>query len=81
MNTLTTGCQVRAVGELFGGICPEGPKGSVMVFFLGGGANQGELSEGAGGTFGRVTLFDTATHQELLDCTHSKAHNFKKVRE
>ena len=45
----------------------------------GGGANSGELSEGAGGTFGRLTQCNTAASQELLDCTHSKAHNFKKV--
>ena len=28
--------------------------------------NSGELSEGVGGTLGRLTLFDTATYQELL---------------
>ena len=28
------------------------------------------------GTFGRLTLFNTATYQELLDCNHSKAHDF-----
>ena len=31
------------------------------------------LSEGAGGTFGRLTLLNTVTYQELLDCNHSKA--------
>ena len=35
-----------------------------------------ELSEG--GTFGRPTLFSTPTCQKLLDCKHSKAHNFKE---
>ena len=30
--------------------------------------NEGELSEGVGGTFGRLTMFDTATYKELLDC-------------
>ena len=40
--------------------------------------NENELSEGVGGTFGRLTLFHTATYKELLDCIHSKAHNFKK---
>ena len=47
----------------------------------GGGANSGELSEGVRGAFGRLTLLDTAPSQELLDCTHSKARNFKKQRE
>ena len=28
--------------------------------------------------FGRLTLFDTATFQELLDCSHSKAHEFNE---
>ena len=37
-----------------------------------------ELPEGAGGTFGRLTLFNTATYQELLDYKYSKAHNFKE---
>ena len=40
----------------------------------GGGANYGEPIEGAGGTFGRITLFNRAMHQQLLDCNHSKAH-------
>ena len=40
--------------------------------------NEGELSEGVGGTFGRLTLFDTAPDQGLLDCTHSKAGKFKR---
>ena len=40
-----------------------------------------ELSEGAGGPFGRLTLFNNPTSQELLDCIHSKAHNFKRERE
>ena len=39
--------------------------------------NSGELSEGVGGTFGRLTMFNTATYQEPLDCNHSKAHNFR----
>ena len=26
----------------------------------------------------RLPLFKTATQQELLDCTHSKAHTFEK---
>ena len=43
--------------------------------------HEGELSEGGGGTFGRLTLFNTATPQELLDCTHSKGHNFKEEGE
>ena len=46
----------------------------------GGGANWRELTEGVGGTFGRL-LFNTAPSQELLDCNHSKAHSFKKERE
>ena len=46
----------------------------------GGGGNEGELSEGVGGTFDRLTPFNTATHQELLDCTPSKAHNCKEKR-
>ena len=37
-----------------------------------------ELSEGAGETFGRHPLFNTAISQELLDCSRSKAHNFKE---
>ena len=36
---------------------------------------KGELSEGLGGTFVRRTLFNTATSQEPLNGTHSKAHN------
>ena len=44
-------------------------------------ANSGERSEGVGGTFGRLTLFNTATHQKLLDPNHSKAHKFKEERE
>ena len=36
------------------------------------------LSESACGTFGGLTLFTTATHQELRDCTHPKAPDFKK---
>ena len=47
----------------------------------GGGAGVSELSEGAGGTFGRLTPVNTATCQELLDCNHSQAHNFKKEQE
>ena len=39
--------------------------------------DDGELSEGVGGSLGRLTLFNTATHQEILDCNHSKAHNDK----
>ena len=38
------------------------------------------LGEGVSGTFGRQTLCNTATYQEILDCNHSKAHNFKKER-
>ena len=37
-----------------------------------GGADT-HLSGGAGGTFGGLTLFGTATSQERLDCNHSKA--------
>ena len=44
------------------------------------GANEGELLEGVGGTFGRLTLCNTATTHELLDCTRSKAHNLKEDR-
>ena len=40
--------------------------------------NQGELSESVGGTFGGLTLFNTATYHELLDCNQSKAHHFKE---
>ena len=47
--------------------------------FLEGGGDSGELSEGVGGTFGRLTLFDTATYQEPLNSNHSKAHNFKRT--
>ena len=43
-----------------------------------GGVNQSELSEGVGGAFGRLNLFNTATDQELLDCDQSKAHDFQK---
>ena len=39
---------------------------------------SGDPSKGVCGTFGKPTLFNTATHQELLDCNHSRAHNFKK---
>ena len=45
---------------------------------VGGGVNQSELSEGVGGAFGRLNLFNTATDQELLDCDQSKAHDFQK---
>ena len=37
-------------------------------------SNYAELSAGAGGTFGRLTLFTTDSPQELLDYNHSKAH-------
>ena len=40
--------------------------------------NQGERSEGVGGTFGRLTLLNTATYQELLYCNRSKAPIFKR---
>ena len=40
--------------------------------------NEGERSEGAGGTSGRLTPCNIATPQELLHCTHSKARDFKK---
>ena len=40
--------------------------------------NDGELSEGVDGTFGRLTMLNTLTYQEILDCYHSKAHHFKK---
>ena len=40
-----------------------------------------ELSEGAGGAFGRLTLCNTAPSQQPLDCTHSKAHDFKEEGE
>ena len=43
-----------------------------------GGPKEGELSEGVGGTFCRLTTLSTATHRELLDCTYSRAHNFKE---
>ena len=39
--------------------------------------HYGELSEGVGGTFGGRALCNTTPHQELLDCTHSEAQNFK----
>ena len=57
------------------------------IFFLGGGLErgveevqpiEGELSESVGTTLGRQTLLNTATPQGLLDCNHSKAHNFKE---
>ena len=38
----------------------------------------GGVSKGGGETFGGLTLFNTATYQELLDSNHSKAHNFKR---
>ena len=38
----------------------------------------GELSVGVGGTFGRLTPFNTATSQELLGRTHPKAHDLKE---
>ena len=47
----------------------------------GGGGDQSERSENGGKTFGKLPLFNTATHQQLLDCTHSKAHDFKQSRE
>ena len=47
---------------------------SETIPWEGEGGNEG--SQGAGGTFGRLTLFNTATSQELLCCNHSKAHNF-----
>ena len=37
------------------------------------------MSEGVGETFGELTPCNTATDQELLGCTHSKAHDFHKV--
>ena len=40
--------------------------------------NEDEQRGGGGGTFGRPTLCHTAAHQELLDCSHSKAHDFQK---
>ena len=43
----------------------------------GGGHNEGEPSKSVGAPFGRLTLLHTATHQEPLDCNHSKAHNSK----
>ena len=43
--------------------------------------NEGELSEGAGGTFGRLPRFRTATPEEPLDCAHSKARTFKEAWE
>ena len=46
-----------------------------------GAGGGGGASEGVGGTFGRLIMLNTATSQELLDCNHSKAHNFKKERE
>ena len=39
---------------------------------------QSELSEGVGGTFGRLTLFDTATSHELLNGTHPKRTQFQR---
>ena len=33
--------------------------------------HQGEGGEGVGGIFGRLTLCNTATHQELLDSNHT----------
>ena len=48
---------------------------------VGDGASQGEPSEGVGGTFGRSTLFHTATDHEPLDCTPSKAHNCREEGE
>ena len=38
----------------------------------------GELSEGVGGPFGRLTPFNAATSQQPLDCTPSKADAFKR---
>ena len=49
----------------------QGRKGGVTL-------NEGELSESVGGTFGRLTLCNTATSQEQLDRNHSKAQNFKE---
>ena len=43
--------------------------------------DEGELNDGAGGNFGGLTLFNTATPQQLLGGTHSKAHKFKKEQE
>ena len=39
--------------------------------------HQGELGDSAGGAFGRRTLFNTATPQELLNCNHSQEHASK----
>ena len=39
----------------------------------GGRVNLGALREGAAGTCGGLTLLNTASPQELLDCTHPKA--------
>ena len=44
----------------------------------GGGANEGELSEGVGGPFGRLTLCNIATDQAVRDGTHSEAQDFKE---
>ena len=44
----------------------------------GGGGNESGLSEGVGRTLGRGTRFNTATHPELLDSHHSKAHDVKE---
>ena len=35
------------------------------------------VSEGVGGTFGGLTLFNTTAHQARLDCNPAKPHNFK----
>ena len=44
----------------------------------GGGGYLGGAKRSVGGTFGGLTLFNTANHQEVLDCNHSKAHTFKR---
>ena len=59
----------------------------MVALLLGKGRGEGgrpswsDLSEGVGGTFGRLTRFTRAASQELLNCSHSKAHDFKEERD
>ena len=50
-----------------------------LYWFWGGKHDFGALSVGVGGTLDRLTLFDTATYQELLDDNRSQAHNFQRT--
>ena len=50
----------------------------MCVWGGGGGADEDELSESVGGTFGGLPPLAQPPSKGLLDCTHSTAHNFKR---